>query len=101
MKTLLGLAFLLCASLPSIAQSDDPLENPSPFESSSLVCEDPCPWDFDGNGLIDINYDLLHFLGNWNIYTFAGCQEGDFDEDNVIDIQDFREILPKFGTPCD
>jgi hypothetical protein len=100
MKTLLGLALLLSASVYCSGQSSDPGESPLPPESVSVTCEDPCPWDFNNDNIINADSDLIQFLSSFSFYTDQGCNEGDFDEDMVIDIQDLRLFVPHLGTAC-
>ena len=53
---------------------------------------DPCPADFDGNSVVDVD-DLLSFLAAF------GCQdcEADFNRDGTANIDDLLQLLAAWG----
>jgi hypothetical protein len=98
------LATLLCFGLAAFA-TDPPSKKAESFivNLTTLLlqeCENPCPYDLDGDGGVH-NPDLLAFLGQFGVDTDLGCEEGDFDEDGVVGIDDFRVFIPHHGTICD
>jgi len=83
--------------------SDDAI-NPSVVEAAvddvHVVVADcnpppPCPGDFSGNGVIDLD-DLVLLLAN---YGSAG-PDGDMDGDGDVDIEDLAAFLSVYGTTC-
>jgi len=52
----------------------------------------PCPWDFDGNGVV-ATPDLLFLLGAW------GTPDGDVNDDGTTNTADLLELLGHWG-PC-
>lgn len=56
-----------------------------------------CPWDFDGNGWVNIN-DFLEYL---TYHTAVGdCLPADFNYDGVVDINDLNIFLIHWQTEC-
>jgi hypothetical protein len=54
---------------------------------------DPCPADFDGNGMVDFQ-DLLSLLAEWG--PCVDCPE-DIDGNGLVDFQDLLEVLATWG----
>jgi hypothetical protein len=54
------------------------------------VAQEPCPWDFDGDGDVD-TADLLFLLGAW------GTPAGDVDGDGDTDTADLLALLGNWG----
>ncbi|MDY7109012.1 MAG: hypothetical protein SYC29_10295 [Planctomycetota bacterium] len=54
--------------------------------------EDPCPADFDDNGVVD-TADLLVLLGAWG----TSGPEGDVDDDGDVDTDDLLALLGAWG----
>mmetsp|Transcript_45920 Transcript_45920/g.60866 ORF Transcript_45920/g.60866 Transcript_45920/m.60866 type:complete len:104 (+) Transcript_45920:51-362(+) len=101
MKNLLLPAVLLCAVFDLSGQSTPDLSNiPEHPESIALTCSDTCPWDFDNDGFTSVDNDLLSFLTGFGTFTTEGCENGDFNEDMTIDVQDLRLFLPRLGMIC-
>ena len=63
--------------------------------AGEIECEDPCPADVTGDGVVDV-LDLLAVLGKWG--TCPGCPE-DITGDGVVDVLDLLEVLAAWG-PC-
>lgn len=56
-----------------------------------------CPWDFDGNGWVNVN-DFLEYL---TYHTAVGdCLPADFNYDGVVDINDLNIFLIHWQTEC-
>jgi hypothetical protein len=53
---------------------------------------EPCPWDFDGNGVV-ATPDLLFLLGAW------GTPDGDVNDDGTTNTADLLDLLGHWG-PC-
>lgn len=62
----------------------------------SLQFSDPCPADFDGDGLVNAS-DLAELLGHWGPDPF---HPGNFTGDGAIDTADLVILLDNWG-PCD
>ncbi len=56
---------------------------------------DPCPWDLDGNGQVNVT-DLLALLAAWG--TDPGAPP-DFDGNGSVDVTDLLAFLGRWG-PC-
>ena len=56
-----------------------------------------CPWDFNGNGLVDVQ-DLMTFLSYQSQY--GECLPADFNGDNYVDVNDLNEFLLHWDTQC-
>lgn len=56
-----------------------------------------CPWDFDGNGWVNVN-DLLDYL-SWHTQT-GPCLPADFNYDGIVDINDLSIFLVHWETEC-
>lgn len=100
---LLSMILLLVAT--GMSATDPPSKKAETFIvnlTSRLLqeCENPCPYDMNGDGGV-YNADLLIFLSGFGIDTDLGCEEGDFDEDGEVTIDDFRVFIPHHGTICD
>jgi hypothetical protein len=52
--------------------------------------ETPCPWDFDGNGVVN-TADLLFLLGAW------GTPDGDVTGDGLTNTADLLDLLGNWG----
>lgn len=62
------------------------------------VCDlGDCPWDFDGNGWVNVN-DLLDYL-SWHTQT-GPCLPADFNYDGIVDINDLNIFLVHWETEC-
>jgi hypothetical protein len=57
----------------------------------------PCPGDFDGNGVRDIN-DLGILLSNFGL-PGNNCT-GDMDGNGIVDLTDLAAFLALYGIPC-
>jgi hypothetical protein len=51
----------------------------------------PCPWDFDGDGLVNTT-DLLFLLGAW------GTPDGDTNDDGTTNTSDLLGLLANWGS---
>ena len=68
----------------------------SVWEDSFCVEIDPCPLDFDGNGVVG-NGDIIEMVVEW------GCQsdcETDPNNDGVVDVFDLLYMLTEIGDGC-
>ncbi len=57
-----------------------------------MECEDPCPADLTGDGVVNVS-DFLALLAAW------GTPDGDIDGDGDTGVTDFLELLGAWG-PC-
>jgi hypothetical protein len=65
------------------------------FRLSVTLAADPCPWDLDDTGDVDI-------LDFFSVIAFWGMDPGgppDFDGNGDVDVNDFFEVLAHWG-PC-
>jgi len=85
------LALLINRSLPASADTNG---NGVPDE-----CENPCPGDVDGNGIVDLS-DLTVLLANFGTISGANPEDGDTDGDGDVDLTDLATLLGVFGTTC-
>ena len=62
---------------------------------------DPCPWDFDNDGDIDLSdlATLLPAYGSCSGDT-AYFPEADFDHNGCIGLSDLADLLSHYGGPC-
>ena len=67
------------------------------LNDGSCQYPEPCPGDFDGNGVIAVN-DVLVALGDFGC---AGVCTADLDGDGVVGVTDILNMLSQFGQPCD
>lgn len=56
-------------------------------------CDDGCPSDLNGDGLIDVN-DILIAIGGF------GTPAGDVNGDGIGDVDDILILIGAFGGPC-
>jgi hypothetical protein len=57
------------------------------------ACGTPCPWDIDGNGIVN-GADLGQLLANW-----GNAGTGDFDGNGIVNGADLGALLSNWG-PC-
>ena len=76
---------------------DDPQSNVEGgidgFRVGGFDCQDQCPSDVTGNGVVDIQ-DFLGLLAAWG----APGGPADVNNDGVVDIQDFLQLLAEWGV---
>lgn len=66
--------------------------------NNDICCDlGDCPWDFDGNGWININ-DFLEYL-TWHSRS-GDCLPADFNYDGIVDINDLNIFLIHWMTEC-
>ena len=68
----------------------------SVWEETFCIDIDPCPLDFDGNGVVG-NGDIIYMVGEW------GCQgdcETDPNNDGIVDVFDLLYVLTEIGDEC-
>lgn len=70
-------------------------ENGQYPELRSLINENSCPADFDGNGSIGVP-DIFSFLSAW----FAQSPSADFDENGMITVPDIFAFLSAWFAGC-
>lgn len=60
-----------------------------------LLCTNPCPADFNNDGVVDF-FDYLDFVGE-----FAGASPvADFNTDGIVDFFDYLDFVSAFSTAC-
>ena len=67
------------------------------LDDGSCQYPEPCPGDFDGNGIISVN-DVLIALGDFGC---SGVCVADLNGDGVVGVTDILTMLSQFGQPCD
>lgn len=90
-------------SIFGVANSTDPPSKKAEQfyqRHASMECEDPCPWDLDDDGIIVLDDVLLFFFMGYGLETDQGCQDGDYDEDGIVTVLDFRIGFPHLGELC-
>lgn len=61
------------------------------------IPQPPCPWDFDGNGVVDFP-DLLKVLANWGqCPPPPNACPWDFDGNGFVDFPDLLKVLARWG----
>ena len=85
------------AEIPGCTNEEADNYNPSATQDDGS-CEftEPCPGDFDGDGLITVS-DVLVSLGDFGC---SGICQGDLDGDNITGVTDILIMLSGFGEPC-
>lgn len=64
------------------------------FQIERILCPDPCPADFNGDGSVDGD-DLGALLGEWG--ACSGC-DADFNNDDQVDGDDLGALLGYWGV---
>ena len=83
--------------IPGCTDPDAPNYNPDATDDDgSCETDEPCPGDFDGNGIITVN-DVLVVLGDFGC---AGVCTADLDGDGIVGVTDVLTMLSAFGEPC-
>ncbi len=67
------------------------------FRFRTVVCEDTCPADLTGDGVVDVS-DLLMLLSAWGVCPDGSSCNADLNGDGFVDVSDLLMLLAAWGA---